>query len=71
MGISDRLLLRKAKDKVHMFEFVEFTYEEIRDEIGTKESKRIDTVIFEGSILECQAYIQLLKDGWFAKQKYV
>ena len=66
MGLSEKLVLRKASIK-NLFELVEFTYDIVSDEIGTKESKRLDTVIFEGTIIECKAYIDLYKEGWFAK----
>ena len=68
LPLGERMLLRKASIK-NLFELVEFTYDIVSDEIGTKESKRLDTVIFEGTIIECKAYIALYKEGWFAKLK--
>lgn len=67
MGPIDRMVLRKTRDNTNRFELIEFSYETESDEIGTKQSKRIDTVIFQGSIIECQAYIALSRDGWFNK----
>ena len=68
LPLGERMLLRKTGIK-NLFELVEFTYDIVSDEIGTKESKRLDTVIFEGTIIECKAYIALYKEGWFAKLK--
>ena len=66
---GERMMLRRSKESSNIFELFEFTYDVVSDEVGTKESKRIDTLIFKGSIVECYAYIQLLKDGWFVKLK--
>ena len=66
MGVMERMLLRKTDIK-NLFEIIEFTYVQESDEIGVKGSTRVDTVVFTGNILECQAYLALLKEGWFAK----
>jgi hypothetical protein len=50
-----------------IFEIVEFGYISASDEYGVKETKRVDTIIFEGSIVECQAYLQLRSEGYLRK----
>ncbi len=65
---GERMLLRKQVTS-NQFEILEFTYTQESDEIGVKVSSRVDTIIFTGSILECQAYLTLLKEGWFTKLK--
>ena len=69
--LGDNLVIRKVRDSHRqLFELIELDYESTKDEFGTKESKRIDKVIFTGSITACKAYIDLRKDGWFSKIKW-
>jgi len=65
---GERMLLRETGIS-NQFEILEFTYTQESDEIGVKASSRVDTIIFTGTILECQAYLALLKEGWFTKLK--
>jgi hypothetical protein len=43
------------------FEIVETTWVSTQNELGTKEEHREDAIVFTGDILECKAYLDLLK----------